>query len=129
MTLRLGLKLAQQLPLSRYLNDLVEHHTVRVGDAGKERKQVCCDTVAVDVHLRVRLYHGRQVYFVNVHQRIGTDNPVTCPEIFVRSLEVGHRERSVPELECHETVAVFADFLLVEPPVPDMLFRQNIIRL
>ena len=129
MTLRLGLKLAQQLPLSRYLNNLVEHHTVRVGDAGKERKQVCCDTVAVDVHLRVRLYHGRQVYFVNVHQRIGTDNPVTCPEIFVRSLEVGHRERSVPELECHETVAVLADFLLAELPVPDMLLRQNIIRL
>ena len=83
MTLRLGLKLAQQFPLSRYLNDLVEHHTVRVGDAGKKRKQVCCDTVAVDVHLRVRLYHGRQVYLVNVHQRIGTDNQVTSPEIFV----------------------------------------------
>ena len=86
------------------------HHTVRVGDTGKERKQVGCDTVAVDVHLRVRLYHGRQVYLVNVHQRIGTDDTVTCPEIFVRSLEVGHRERSVPELECHETVAVLANF-------------------
>lgn len=36
-----------------------KHHTVRVGDAGKERKHVGCDTVAVDVHLRVRLYHGR----------------------------------------------------------------------
>ena len=129
MTLRLGLKLAQQFPLSRYLNDLVEHHTVRVGDAGQERKQVGCDTVSVDVHLRVRLYHGRQVYLVNVHQRIGTDDTVTCPEIFVRSLEVGHRERSVPELECHETVAVLADLLLAELSVPDMLFRQNIIRL
>ena len=129
MTLRLGLKLTQQLPLSRYLNDLVEHHTVRVGDAGKERKQVCSNSVSVDVHLRVRLYHGRQVYLVNVHQRIGTDDTVTCLEIFVRSLEVGHRERSVPELECHETVAVLADFLLAELSVPDMLFRQNIIRL
>ena len=129
MTLRLGLKLAQQLPLSRYLNDLVEHHTVRVGDAGQERKQVGCNSVSVDVHLCVRLYHGRQVYLVNVHQRIGTDDTVTCPEIFVRSLEVGHRERSVPELECHETVAVLADLLLAELSVPDMLFRQNIIRL
>ena len=128
MTLRFGLKLAQQLPLSRYLNDLVEHHTVRVGDAGEERKQVGCDTVAVDVHLCVRLYHGRQVYLVNIDQRIGTDDTVTCSEIFVRSLEVGHRERSVPELECHETVAVLADFLLAELSVPDMLFRQNIIR-
>ena len=98
-------------------------------DAGEERKQVGCDTVAVDVHLCVRLYHGRQVYLVNIDQRIGTDDTVTCPEIFVRSLEVGHRERSVPELECHETVAVLADFLLAELSVPDMLFRQNIIRL
>ena len=73
--------------------------------------------------------HGRQINLVNIHQRIGTDNPVTCPEIFVRSLEVGHRERSVPELECHETVAVLADFLLAELPVPDMLLCQNIIRL
>ena len=59
----------------------------------------------------------------------GRFNPVTCPEIFVRSLEVGHRERSVPELECHETVAVLADLLLAELSVPDMLFGQNIIRL
>ena len=35
----------------------------------------------------------------------------------------------MPELECHETVTVLADFLLVELPVPDMLFGQNIIRL
>jgi len=90
VTLRFGLKLTQQLPLSWYLNDLVEHHTVRVGDAGKERKQVCSNSVSVDVHLRVRLYHGRQVYLVNIHQRIGTDDTVTSPEIFVRSLEVGH---------------------------------------
>src|SRR5699024_7909878 len=68
VTLRFGLKLTQQLPLSWYLNDLVEHHTVRVGDAGKERKQVCSNSVSVDVHLRVRLYHGRQVYLVNIHQ-------------------------------------------------------------
>ena len=83
MTLRLGLKFSQQLPLSRYLNDLVKYHTVRVGDTGKERKQVGCNSVSVDVHLRVRLYHGRKINLVNVHQRIGTDNPVTYPEIFV----------------------------------------------
>ena len=59
-----------------------------VGDAGKERKQVCSNSVSVDVHLRVRLYHGRQVYLVNIHQRIGTDDTVTSPEIFVRSLKL-----------------------------------------
>nr|WP_234152744.1 hypothetical protein [Bacteroides xylanisolvens] len=95
----------------------------------QEGEQVGGDGIAVDAHLRIGLDHGRQVNLVDVHQRIGTDNPASDFEIFVRCLEVGHGERAVPELERHEAVAILVDLLLGQQAVPDMLLGEHVIHL
>ena len=92
----------------------------------QKRKQVGGDGVAVDASLRVWLDDGRQVYLVYVHQRVRADGASACFQVLIRSLEVGHRERPVTELERHEAVAVFVNLFLVEHPVPDVLLAENV---
>ena len=92
----------------------------------QKRKQVRSDAVAVDVHLCVGLHLRRQVNLVYIHQRIGTDYPVTDFQILVRCLEVGHGERAMPELEGHEAVAVLVDLFLGQFPVLDVLLLEDV---
>lgn len=125
----LALQLAEQFPLLGYLHDLIVHHAVGMGHLGQEGQQVGGDAVAVDVHLRVRLDQCGQAYLVYIHQRIGTDDAVSGLQVFVRCLEVGHRERTVPETEHHEAVAVFVDLFLGEPAVADVFLPEDVVHL
>lgn len=129
VALGLGLQLAKQFPLVRYLYHLVEHHTIGMGHTRQKGEQIRGDAVAVDVHLCVGVHQRRQVNLIYIHQRIGTDNPVTDFQILVRCLEVGHRERAMPELESHEAVAVLINFRLTEFPVLDVLLLEDVAHL
>ncbi len=112
VTLRLALELAEQFPLTRYLHDLVEHHTVGMGHFGEKRQYIGGYRIAVYVCLGIWLHHRGQVYLVYIHQRIRADYAVSCSEVFVGSLKIGHGEGPVPEMEGHESVYILGDLRL-----------------
>ena len=108
---------------------MVKYHTIRERNVGQEREQVSGDRIAVDVRLRIGLDDRWQVYLVYIHQRIGADNTIAGSQVFVRSLEVGHGECPVPELECHEAVAILVRFNFGELVMPDAPLGQDVIHL
>ncbi len=70
MALCLALQLSQQPALARYLNDLVEHNAVGMGDFGKERKYIGSYSISVHTHLCVRFDYRGKIDLVNIDKRI-----------------------------------------------------------
>ena len=108
------------------LHHLIIHDTVHVGNRCQESQQVRRDVIAVDGSGKIRPDERRKVDNVHVDEVHRFHHPVTKIEVFIRTLEVLHRERPFLEVEGHEAVEVFVHLLAVELMVPDTSLRQYV---
>ena len=126
VALGLALELSQQFALLRYLYHLVVDDAVGIGYLAEEGQQVGGDDVAVDGDGLVGPDKRWQVYLVHIDDVEGSNYFVTHPQAVVTGLETPHRERTVLEVEGHESVEVLVYLVLRELAVPDASFLEDV---
>ena len=126
MSLSLALQFPEQFPLLWNLHHLVIHDAVHVRNRGEEGEQVGGNVIPVDGSGEIRPNERGQVDDIHIDEVHRFHNAVTQVQVFVRTLDVLHGERSFLEVEGHEAMKVLIHLLTVQLAVLDTPFRQDV---